>query len=135
MKNSEKTGELNTILGKGARFEGKIKVEHSLRVDGHFKGDIITSDTLVIGKEGRVEGSTKAKDVIVGGYLSGTVVAEGKLVLEAKATFEGDMTTKRLVVDDGAILEGHCSMKQSAAATPSQQSGKMAGPNIPSQEG
>ena len=119
MKNTERTGELSTILGKGSRIEGKIKVEHSLRIDGHFKGDIITSDTLVIGKEGKVEGSTKAKDVIVGGSLSGTVIADGKLVLEAKAIFEGDMTTKRLIVDDGAILEGHCSMKQTAS--PSQQ--------------
>jgi cytoskeletal protein CcmA (bactofilin family) len=122
MKNSERTGDLSTILGKGARVEGKIKVEHSLRIDGHFKGDLITSDTLVIGKEGKVEGTTKAKDVIVGGALSGTVVAEGRIVLEAKAIFEGDMTTKRLVVDDGAVLEGHCSMKDTttsaAPATP-----------------
>jgi cytoskeletal protein CcmA (bactofilin family) len=114
MKTNEKVGELSTILGKGSKFEGKIKVEHSLRIDGHFKGDIITSDTLVIGKEGKVEGSTKAKDIIVGGSLSGAVIAEGKLVLEAKAVFDGDLTTKRLVVDEGAILEGHCSMKPAA---------------------
>lgn len=120
----EKVGELSTILGKGSRIEGKIKVEHSLRVDGHFKGDIITSDTLVIGKEGKVEGSTKAKDIIVGGTLSGTVIAEGKLVLEAKAVFEGDMTTKRLVVDDGAMLEGHCSMK---SASPSPEARPVVG--------
>ena len=124
MKNSEKTGELSTILGKGAKLEGKIKVEHSLRVDGHFKGDLITTDTLVIGKEGKVEGTTKAKDVIVGGELSGTVVADGRIVLEAKAVFEGDMTTKRLVVDDGAVLEGHCSMKENKTpASPTATSG------------
>ena len=116
MKNSEKTGDLSTILGKGARVEGKIKVEHSLRIDGHFKGELITTDTLVIGKDGKVEGTAKAKDVIVGGALSGTVVAEGLIVLEAKAIFDGDMTTKRLVVDDGAVLEGHCSMKDTTAS-------------------
>ncbi len=49
--------------------------------------------------------------------MSGTVIAEGRIVLEAKAVFEGDMTTKRLVVDDGAILEGQCSMKEIKSPT------------------
>ena len=57
MKSLEKSGELNTILGKGTKFEGKINVQHSLRVDGRFEGDIDTTDTLVIGKEGEVIGN------------------------------------------------------------------------------
>lgn len=110
MKSLEKSGELNTILGKGTKFEGKINVQHSLRVDGRFEGDIDTTDTLVIGKEGEVIGNTKVKDLVIGGKLNGTVIADGKIVLESKSEFRGEMRTNKLVIDEGAIFEGKCSM-------------------------
>ncbi len=110
MKNLDKPGELNTILGKGALFEGVISVEHSLRVDGRVKGDIKTSDTLVVGKEGEIEGNVKAKNLVVGGKLSGIVDVDGKTVLESRSEFHGDMKTRKLVIDEGATFDGKCSM-------------------------
>jgi len=110
MKNLEKPGELNTILGKGAYFEGVITVEHSLRVDGKVKGDVKTSDTLVVGKEGEIEGNVKAKNLVVGGRLNGIVDADGKTVLESRSEFHGEMKTRKLVIDEGAIFDGKCSM-------------------------
>jgi cytoskeletal protein CcmA (bactofilin family) len=111
MKANEKSGELSTILGKGSVFEGKLKVEHTLRVDGKFTGDITTSDTLIIGKEGNVNGNIKAKTLIVGGTLSGAAEIKEKLVLESKSEFHGEMKTAKLVIDEGAIFDGRCSMK------------------------
>ncbi len=110
MKNLEKPGELNTILGKGAYFEGVITVEHSLRVDGKVKGDVKTSDTLVVGKEGEIEGNVKAKNLVVGGKLNGIVEADGKTVLESRSEFHGEMKTRKLVIDEGATFDGKCSM-------------------------
>ncbi|HNR66875.1 MAG TPA: polymer-forming cytoskeletal protein [bacterium] len=110
MKNTEKTGELNTLLGKGSIFEGNIKVEHGLRVDGQVVGDIVTSDTLVIGKDGSVKGNVKARNLVLGGTISGTAQVSGKIVLESKAVFRGEMNTARLIIDEGALFEGKCSM-------------------------
>ena len=110
MKNLEKPGELNTILGKGAFFEGVISVEHSLRVDGRVKGDIKTSDTLVVGKEGDIQGNVKAKNLVVGGKLSGIIDIDGKTVLESRSEFHGEMKTRKLVIDEGATFDGKCSM-------------------------
>lgn len=111
MKANEKTGELSTILGKGSVFEGKLNVEHTLRVDGKFTGDITTTDTLIVGKEGHINGNVDAKTLIVGGKLSGTAKIKDKIVLETKAEFHGEMRTTRLVIDEGAIFDGRCSMK------------------------
>jgi cytoskeletal protein CcmA (bactofilin family) len=116
MKNMEKTGELNTILGKGSLFEGKIIVDHSLRVDGHVKGDIDSNDMLVIGKEGDVTGNIKVKTLILGGNLKGTVLAESKIVLEASASLIGEIKTSKLVIDEGAIFDGRCSMRAADTA-------------------
>jgi cytoskeletal protein CcmA (bactofilin family) len=110
MKNLDKPGELNTILGKGAYFEGVITVEHSLRVDGKVKGDVKTSDTLVVGKEGEIEGNVKAKNLVVGGKLNGIIDADGKTVLESRSEFHGEMKTRKLVIDEGATFDGKCSM-------------------------
>jgi len=111
MKGNEKSGELSTILGKGSVFEGNLTVEHTLRVDGTFTGDITTSDTLIIGKEGVVNGNIKAKTLVVGGKLDGSAVVKEKLILENKAEFHGEMKTSKLVIDEGAFFDGRCSMK------------------------
>jgi len=107
-----KGGNLNTIIGKGSSFEGNLKVEQSLRVDGRIKGHISTTDSIVIGKEGEIEGEIITKNAIIGGRVRAKITATGKVVLEAKATFVGEMKTSRLVIDDGAVFEGRCSMQR-----------------------
>lgn len=112
MKSSEKNADLNTILGKGTVFEGNIRVEHSLRVDGMVKGDVNTTDTLVIGKDGQVIGNIKVKSLILGGKLKGNARVSDIIVLESKSEFNGEMITTKLIIDEGAIFDGKCSMGQ-----------------------
>lgn len=110
MDDFEKTGDLNTIIGKGSSVEGTVKVQSSLRVDGRIKGQITTTDSLVIGKDGEIEGEVRVKNAIVGGKVKGKIFASGKVVLEAKSTFQGELKTSKLMIDEGAIFEGVCSM-------------------------
>ena len=107
-----RTGDLNTIVGKGSSLEGTLKVENSIRVDGRIKGHVTTTDSLVIGKEGEIEGEIIAKNAIIGGKVRGKISATGKVVLETKAIFQGEMKTARLVIDDGAVFDGRCSMQR-----------------------
>ena len=110
MDDFEKSGDLNTIIGKGSAVEGTLKVQSSLRVDGRIKGQVSTTDSLVIGKEGEIEGEIRVKIAIVGGKIKGKIFASGKVVLEAKSSFYGELKTSKLVIDEGAIFEGVCSM-------------------------
>jgi cytoskeletal protein CcmA (bactofilin family) len=112
MDDFEKTGDLNTIIGKGSVVEGTVKVQSSLRVDGKIKGQVTATDSLVIGKEGEIEGEIRVKNAIVGGRVKGKVFASGKVVLETKSTFYGELKTSKLVIDEGAIFEGVCSMTE-----------------------
>ena len=107
-----KSGDLNTIVGKGSSLEGTLKVENSLRVDGRIKGHVTTTESLVIGKEGEIEGEIIAKNAIIGGRVRGKISTTGKVVLETKAMFQGEMKTARLVIDDGAVFDGRCSMQK-----------------------
>ena len=67
-------------------------------------------ESLVIGKTGVVRGSCKVKNAIIGGQLFGNVTAENKIELQSGSHVEGDIKTKRLVIDEGVFFEGSCSM-------------------------
>ncbi len=104
------TGNLNTIIGKGSSLEGKLVVQSTLRVDGKIKGTVTTSESLVVGKEGVVDGEVQVRNAIVGGKLKGKLTASGKVVLEASSQFSGELKTSKLVIDEGASFEGNCCM-------------------------
>ncbi len=117
-------GNLNTIIGKGSSFEGTLKVQSTLRVDGRIKGNVTTSDSLVIGKDGSIDGEITVRNAIVGGKLKGKLVASGKVVLEANSVFNGELKTTKLVIDEGAVFEGNCSMGAGAEGEKKGEYGK-----------
>jgi len=104
-------GELNTIVGKGTLITGDMQVRNSLRIDGKVKGNIKVTDTIVIGKEGEVEGNVNAKHLFLAGVIKGNVTASGKVLLESTASVFGDIKAVRLVIDEGALFDGKCAMK------------------------
>ncbi|NIR51389.1 polymer-forming cytoskeletal protein [candidate division KSB1 bacterium] len=104
------SGNLNTIIGKGSSFDGNLKVQSTLRVDGKVKGNITTSESLIVGKEGNIDGEISVRNAIIGGKLKGKLNATGKVVLEANSMFRGELKTSKLVIDEGAVFEGNCSM-------------------------
>ncbi|MCH7756173.1 polymer-forming cytoskeletal protein [candidate division KSB1 bacterium] len=109
------SGNLNTIIGKGSSIDGTLKVDSTLRVDGRIKGNVTTSDSLVIGKDGAINGDVVVRNAIIGGKLKGKLTASGKVVLEAKSEFKGELKTTKLVIDEGAVFEGNCSMSAEPA--------------------
>jgi cytoskeletal protein CcmA (bactofilin family) len=105
-----RSGELNTIVGKGSQIEGTLKIQNSLRVDGKIKGNVAATDSIVVGKEGAIDGEVKVKNAVIGGHVKGKLVATGKVVLETQSRLEGELHTAKLVIDEGASFEGRCSM-------------------------
>ncbi|MBI5473908.1 MAG: polymer-forming cytoskeletal protein [Ignavibacteriae bacterium] len=112
------TGELTLIAGN-TLFEGKIKTEGSIRIDGKFVGEVTAKANAAVGSSGTIEGNLSARNVTVAGKISGTVQATEKLVLESKSIVQGDIRAARLVVDEGATFDGRCDMKQAGSPAPS----------------
>jgi cytoskeletal protein CcmA (bactofilin family) len=101
-----------TMVGEGASFEGTVIVPHGIRIDGSFKGKIEASEMLTIGNAGVVEADIKAKSVIIGGKVSGNIVGAERIELESRASFIGDLQTKDLVINEGALFHGKSLMKE-----------------------
>ncbi|MFH1843015.1 MAG: polymer-forming cytoskeletal protein [bacterium] len=99
-----------SILAQGSRFDGNVMVKGTLRVEGEFKGTIEMPENFIIGKTGVVHATVKVKNAIIGGQLFGNISAENKIELQSGSHVEGDIKTKRLVIDEGVFFEGNCSM-------------------------
>ncbi len=107
---NDRSGELNTIIGKGTVIDGLLTVQSSLRVDGRVQGQVQATDSLVVGKDGEIEGEVKVRNAIIGGRVKNRILATGKVVLEAHAIVHGELKTGKLVIDEGAVFDGNCAM-------------------------
>jgi cytoskeletal protein CcmA (bactofilin family) len=113
MKDSnEMDGLMNTIIGKDTVFSGTLDVKGALRVDGTVKGKIICSDCVTVGSTGVVEAEIEADSAIIAGRMVGNVDTTEKIELQAKCEMEGDLKTKSLVIEQGAVFCGACNMKE-----------------------
>jgi cytoskeletal protein CcmA (bactofilin family) len=99
--------ELIALLGEGAEFVGKLVFEGSARIDGKFRGDVLSEGTLVIGARAEVEANISVGHLIVlGGTVRGDVRATRTVELHAPAKVYGNITAPQLVIDRGVSFEG-----------------------------
>jgi cytoskeletal protein CcmA (bactofilin family) len=108
----QKGDTMMNILGSGTKFKGNLKVGGSLRIDGEFDGDMTISETLIVGKAGRLKGSIKAKNSIIGGSINGNLSTAEKVELQSGAHFDGDLICKKLIIEEGVIFDGNCKMTE-----------------------
>lgn len=111
---NEMDGAMNTIIGKDTVITGTLDVKGGLRVDGTAKGKVICNDSITIGATGVVESEIEAGTVIIAGRLIGNITAAEKVELQAKCEVDGDIRTKSLVIEQGAVFCGACNMKENA---------------------
>ena len=111
----KETGIVNAVLDHGARFEGKLSFEGTVRIGGYFKGEIFTNDVLVISEGAEVYGQIEAGTVIISGYIEGQVYAREKVVAYPPAIIKGMVTTPSLRIDEGVLFEGTTSMPRDNA--------------------
>lgn len=111
LNNNETEGLMNTIIGKDTMINGTIEVKGALRIDGSVKGKVICSDCVTVGATGVVEAEIEAATAIIAGRMIGNVKTTDKIELQAKCEVEGDLKTKSLVIEQGALFCGACNMK------------------------
>ncbi len=102
-----------TVISKGVKIEGKLSCSGNIRLDGEVQGDISSQGVVIIGEFGKVNGQINADNITIGGKVTGTVKAKDKVVLESKANLKGDITTKALMVESGAVFNGNTKMGDS----------------------
>jgi cytoskeletal protein CcmA (bactofilin family) len=113
-------GEITTLLGRGAQFEGKLTFEGTVRIDGRFKGEVFSDDVLVIGEGALVEAEMEVGEVIIQGTVVGNIAAKRSIEIHAPGRVKGDLHTPVLQVDKGVIFEGRSFMEAATQQARSQ---------------
>ena len=103
--------EITALLGRGTQFEGKLHFEGRVRIDGMFKGEIRSDDTLVIGEGAEVHADIDVATVIVrGGVVHGNIRARTAIEVHAPGRVVGDLHSPSLFIDRGVEFQGNCWM-------------------------
>lgn len=109
---------ITNIIGKGARINGRLKVEGSVHVDGIIEGTVEVSESLIIGKSGRVQGEIHTRDCFSSGKIDGNLYSDGKVEFKSGAVLKGDLSCKQLVIEEGVIFDGNCKMSEKRVEVP-----------------
>ena len=99
-----------TTLGAETVFDGVMRFTESLKIDGHFKGEIESSGFLYIEKGAKVSADIKVKSLVIGGIVHGNIIATDSLEMLDSGEVFGNVKTSRLRIADGVIFEGKCEM-------------------------
>ncbi|MCX8083300.1 MAG: polymer-forming cytoskeletal protein [Calditerrivibrio sp.] len=110
-KNDEVT--INAFLGNKTNFNGTLIFDGIVRIDGIFKGNIISSDTLVIANTGNVEADIETSVVKISGTFKGTIKAKSIVELLKPAIVNGTIITPSIKIEEGVIINGTIEMNKS----------------------
>ena len=111
--------DIKAFLGSGSRFEGKLSFDEMVRLDGHFKGEISSTDTLVVGETGEIEGQITVGALILSGRFKGDIKATSLVELRAPAIIEGSIETPTLKIEEKVVFNGEIKMSSPKEVKPS----------------
>jgi cytoskeletal protein CcmA (bactofilin family) len=100
---------LNSI-GVGTIIDGNIKTEGDFRIDGKVNGNIITSGRLVLGASSQVVGDINCINGNIEGFVRGNIQVKEILKISKNANIDGNISTNKLIVEEGAIIQAKISM-------------------------
>lgn len=101
---------LSAFIDQGSEFEGKLTFKDTVRIDGAFRGEITSQNTLIVGETGEIMATVRSRQVVVSGCVVGDVFASERLVLHKTARVDGDVEAASLAIEEGAVLNGRVTM-------------------------
>jgi len=107
----------NSTIGQNSFFTGQFYINGSLKIDGKFEGKSLQADQLYIGVTGKVKTNIVASSVIVEGIILGNITAKNRVMLLPTAKIFGDIKTPELIIQNGVILEGRCTIANDLKST------------------
>ena len=103
---------------------GDLETSASLRIDGRVEGSVRRADVVVLGVGATMQGDIHAREVVIGGSLTGTVYASERVELQATAIVTGDLVTQSVLVQEGGVVNGRVLMRPPADVVPAPASGR-----------
>ena len=110
--------EIDSLIGIAARIEGDLSFSGGLRIDGEVHGNVIAAEgadsVLIVSEHARIEGEVRCANLVVNGFIAGSVHSTELLELQPKGRIHGDVHYKLLEMHGGALVSGKLAHDQSS---------------------
>lgn len=106
----ERTTNEETIIGSGVKVEGTFQASGNVTIKGTVTGSVGTENDLHLEQGALIEAEAQAKNAFIAGEIKGNLKVQEKAHLAPSAKIVGDLTCQRLVIEEGAVFNGRCSM-------------------------
>lgn len=110
MPSSFDAAAVAAFLGAGTRLSGRIAFEGPARIEGEVEGEIHAPDSLFVGESAVLTAQITGGTIVIHGKVTGDITAARRLEIRAPGKVFGNVTTPSLVIEDGVVFEGQCSM-------------------------
>ena len=112
-------------LGASLHVKGEITGHEDLLVDGSVEGLIQLEDRkLTVGASAKVSADVVAREVVVYGHVKGNLRARDRIEIKKDGSVVGDLTTARIMIEDGAYFKGSIEIDKAAEASSSSHDSK-----------
>src|SRR2546426_8703266 len=115
-KRPTKGSDLTAFIDEGSEIVGKYSFTGTVMLYGRFRGEIVSSDSLIIGDKGVVNASVRVGIVLINGEVVGNVSASQRVELRGTARVCGDVAAPVVVVEEGVLFDGQCKMSKARSA-------------------
>jgi cytoskeletal protein CcmA (bactofilin family) len=104
-------------IGRTLVIKGEISGSEALYIDGRIEGKITMPESRVtIGRNGKVDASIQAREVVIMGKVNGNIECSDRVDIRAEGAVNGDISTVRISVEDGASLKGGIQVRNEGKA-------------------
>ncbi len=114
-----------SLVDRHTKVDGTVETPHDLRVEGQLSGTLHCDGVLYVASGAEIDADVTATDAIVEGTVEGSIACSGRLEIRSTGVIRAAVRTHRLVIHEGAVLEGRLDM-EFPAATGDQPSGAAA---------
>lgn len=109
------------IIQQQTIVNGDVQCQGDLRLDGVIKGNVKISGRLVMGHEAQIEGLIECEHAEIAGKIKGDIKVKEVLQLKKNCVVEGDIYTKKLIVEGDAVFNGKCIMRKAEAISSAEK--------------
>jgi cytoskeletal protein CcmA (bactofilin family) len=110
MKNVNGESQTRNIISQGTRIQGDIDSAGDFRIDGYVNGTVKAKGKVIVGESGQIEGQVHCQSADISGHAKIKLEVTDITILRATAKFNGDIITKKISIETGAIFSGTCQM-------------------------
>ena len=123
--------DVKAFLEEGCEFEGKLSFSGVVRMNGKFRGEIHSNDTLIVGETANLEGIIVVGALILGGKIKGEVTALHRAEIMQTGVLEGTLVTPQIVVKEGAVILAQLRVQQDTSLSSSSTASNTSSASMP----